>query len=299
MGIVGPVILTFVGYGELSTAWAGALAGRADLEVRVHSRPHPEAAVREERARAAGIDLRGDLAGAVAGADVVLGCVPSRAAAEVARTCLPHLEPGSLYVDPAPAPPKEKRALAAEMGTRGVDYADVALMGTVVMSGLELPMVAAGPGAERWSRVGGELGMRVTPIAGEAGRATAIKLIRSVYMKGRDALVLEMLVAARRHGVEDDVIRSIAGPGEAVAFDALADRVMGALSVHAERRADELAEAAGELQAVGLEPLVTRAAEARLRWLAGLDLGPAGERRDDAARAVLDAIEKSADPPPS
>lgn len=279
--MIGAVILTFVGRGELTASWAGALAGRDGLEVRIHSRRRADAPA----------GVHHDLPAALSGADVVLACVPSRAAVEVARACLPHLGAGSLYVDPAPAAPAAKRALAAEMGGRGVDYADAALMGTVVMSGLELPMLASGPGAARWAEVGAALGMRVRAIDGAAGRATAVKLIRSVYMKGRDALVLEMLVAARRHGVEDEVIRSIAGPGERVAFDALADRVLGALSVHAGRRADELAEAARRLEEVGVEPLVTAAAEARLRWMAQLDLGPAGERREDAAGAVLDAIE--------
>jgi 3-hydroxyisobutyrate dehydrogenase-like beta-hydroxyacid dehydrogenase len=251
--------------------------------------------IRSRRGADAAAGVVSDLAAAVSGADVVLGCVPSRAAADVARACLPHLAAGSLYADPAPAAPAVKRALAGEMAARRVDYVDLALVGTVVASGLELPMLAAGPGAERWALAGAELGMRVTPIEGAAGRATAIKLIRSVYMKGRDALVLEMLVAARRHGVEDEVIRSIAGPGERVAFDALADRVMGALSVHAGRRADELAEAAHELAAVGVEPLVTLAAQARLRWMAQLELGALRDARTDAARAVLDAIEASAE----
>jgi hypothetical protein len=110
-------------------------------------------------------------------------------------------------------------------------------------------------------------------------------------MKGRDALIVEMLVAARRHGVERDVIRSIAGPGEGVPFEALADRVMGALSAHAARRADELAGSARQLDAVGVEPLVTRAAERRLRWMADLGLRDRAEGREDAAETVLDAIE--------
>ncbi|HEY3764681.1 MAG TPA: DUF1932 domain-containing protein [Gaiellales bacterium] len=286
------MILTFVGFGELTASWAGALGRRADVEVRVYARPRADRAGDRERsahAEAAGLGLRGDLAGAIAGAGVVLACVPSHAAAAVADACIAHLAEGALYVDPAPADPAVKRALAARMQERGIDYVDAALLGTVVASGLELPTTVSGPGAARWAQIGAGLGMRITPIEGDAGRATAIKLVRSVYMKGRDALVLEMLVAARRHGIEREVIRSIAGPGEGVPFEALADRVMGALTVHAGRRADELGASARELDAVGVEPIVTRAAERRLRWMAALELG-AGERDDDAAR-VLDAID--------
>jgi len=292
------VILTFVGFGELTAVWVEGLRGRPGLEVRVYARPRPDSASARElrdRAHDAGIELHRDMAGALAGADVVLACVPSHSAVEVAEACMRDLAAGTLYVDPTPADPETKRALSRRMHEREIAYVDVALLGTVVVSGLELPMIAAGPGAARWTDVGSGLGMRISPIEGEAGRATAIKLIRSVYMKGRDALVLEMLVAARRLGVERDVIRSIAGPGEGVPFEALANRVMGALSVHAARRADELAASARELGAVGVEPLVTLAAERRLRWMADLGLGARVDRREDVAATVLDAIDELSD----
>lgn len=277
------MILTFVGFGEVATAWVEALRTRDDLEVRVYART--------PRDVPPGVHLHTDLAGALAGADVVLACVPASAAVTVAEACMDDVDPGALYVDLAPAEPQAKRALAARMGAHKVMYADVALLGTVVVSGLELPMLAAGPGAEGWAQIGFGLGMRVTAIEGDAGTATTIKLIRSVYMKGRDALVLEMLVAARRCGVEGAVIRSIAGAGEQVPFDALADRVMGALSIHAARRADELVASARELRAAGVEPLVTAAAARRLQWMADLHVDArVGRRRDDVA-SVLDAID--------
>jgi 3-hydroxyisobutyrate dehydrogenase-like beta-hydroxyacid dehydrogenase len=294
------MILTFLGFGELSGAWAGALRPREDLEVRVYARPPRDPAAAQEQARragAAGVELDESLVRAVSGADVVLACVPSHAALEVGSACLEILRPGTVYVDPTPADPETKRALAERMLAHGVAYADVALLGTVVVSGLDLPMIAAGPGAARWAEIGAGLGMRITPIEGDAGRAAAIKLIRSVYMKGRDALVLEMLVAARRHGVEHDVIRSIGGAGERVPFDALADRVMGALSVHAARRADELRASAGQLRTVGVDPLVTEAAERRLRWLADLGVHERLPRRSDVASDVLDAIDELVGPP--
>jgi 3-hydroxyisobutyrate dehydrogenase-like beta-hydroxyacid dehydrogenase len=278
------MIVTFVGFGELAAAWVDGLRGHDGLDVRVY--------VRTRRDAPPGIHLHHDLAAALAGSGVVLACVPASAALAVAEACLEAIEPGALYVDLAPADPSEKRLLARRMAERDVEYVDAALLGTVVVSGLELPMLAAGPGAERWAQIGSGLGMRITLIPGDAGSATEIKLIRSVYMKGRDALVLEMLVAARRQGVEREVIASIGGAGERVPFEALADRVMGALSVHAGRRADELAASARQLQAAGVEPLVTEAAAQRLRWLAGLGVHEHVTGRHDDAAGVLDAIDE-------
>jgi len=116
-------------------------------------------------------------------------------------------------------------------------------------------------------------------------------------MKGRDALVLEMLMAARRHGVHDAVLASIGGPAEQVPFPSLAERVMCSLAVYAERRADELADAASLLQEVGVNPLMTQAGESRLRLFAesGLRERFRGERPHDLSEVLssLDALESA------
>jgi len=71
---------------------------------------------------------------------------------------------------------------------------------------------------------------------------------------------------------------------------------MGALSVHAARRADELAASARQLRAAGVEPLVTEAAAQRLRWMAGLGVHEHVAGRHDDAAGVLDAIDERTPP---
>jgi 3-hydroxyisobutyrate dehydrogenase-like beta-hydroxyacid dehydrogenase len=132
------------------------------------------------------------------------------------------------------------------------------------------------------------------PTAGDAAR---VKLIRSVYMKGRDALLVEMLTTARRCGLDARVVDSIArAPGEQVPFEQLVERVMPALVRHAGRRADELANASAEVERSGLEPTMTTAAERRLRWMASLtqiaDLG--ARPRPPAAGDVITALADAA-----
>jgi 3-hydroxyisobutyrate dehydrogenase-like beta-hydroxyacid dehydrogenase len=156
-------------------------------------------------------------------------------------------------------------------------------------------MLAAGGGAAEWQRQAAAVGLKVTSMAGGAGDAALVKLLRSVYMKGRDALVLEMVLAARRHGVQDAVLSSIGGPGEQVPFPSLAERVVCSLAVYAGRRADELADAASLVREVGVEPLMAQAGEDRLRRLAqtGLSAHFGGERPHDLAEVMtcLEALD--------
>jgi len=132
----------------------------------------------------------------------------------------------------------------------------------------------------------------VTVLPGPPGQASRVKLLRSVYMKGRDALVMEMLLAARVHGIERAVVESIQGAGERVPFPQIADRIVCAMAVHAGRRADELAMSAQLLRSSAVEPIVTEAGSERLRWIAELGLREHfGGQRPADPEVVLDAID--------
>ena len=187
---------------------------------------------------------------------------------------------------PAPLAPSAKEE-AAELF--GAGYVDAAVLGTVEIDGARVPIAAAGPGARRFVELAAPLGLQVSFVDGPAGHASLVKLLRSVYMKGRDALILEMLLAARRHGLERTVIESIRGGGEQVPFPDLAERVMGSLALYAGRRSDELAASADVLTAAGVEPIVTSAGAERLRLLAELDLAEHSAQRR-AATSDLEAV---------
>jgi len=245
--------------------------------------------------RSAGVQGAGSIADALAGADTVIAAVPGSAGREVAEACARHLRHGQLYVDPGSSLPAAKGDMAELVGRSGAEYVDVAVLGTVVTAGAQVPMLAAGPGAARWRDEGAAAGLHITAIDGAAGDAALIKLLRTVYMKGRDALVLELLLAARRYGVHQAVLESIGGAGEQVPFPKLAERVMCSLAVYAERRADELADAASLVRDAGVEPLMAEAGESRLRQLAqsGLAARFGGERPHDLTEvlATLEALD--------
>jgi 3-hydroxyisobutyrate dehydrogenase-like beta-hydroxyacid dehydrogenase len=265
-------MIAFLGFGELGRVLGSAL--KPTFEVRSWSRS------------------RGTLTAALEDAQAVISAVPGSAAESVFSQALPLLSEDTLFVDLTAAAPDVKESAAA----RHALYVDGAVLGTVAASGATVPIVVAGAGAERFRELVSPAGLNVSVVDGDAGTAARLKLVRSVYMKGRDALVLEMMLAARRLGVEDEVARSIAGPGEEVPFAELSERVLRALAVHAGRRASELDSAAALLRELGVDPLVTVAGSARLRWLAerGLRERFGGERPPDG-RATLDAIDEADD----
>jgi 3-hydroxyisobutyrate dehydrogenase-like beta-hydroxyacid dehydrogenase len=207
-----------------------------------------------------------DPATAVAGADVVLSVNAARVAVEAAHSALGALAADALYADLNTAAPALKRELAALVGTQR--FADVALLGPVQAKGISTRALASGPGAQTFAQALGPVGMPVQVVSGQPGDAAAMKLVRSVFMKGLAASAVESMRAAEEAGCADWLADEIAD----VIGRPLLARLLEGSRAHAARRVDEMEAAAELLRELGVEPRVARASA---ELLADLDEGEA------------------------
>ena len=105
--------------------------------------------------------------------------------------------------------------------------------------------------------------MPVEVVGSEPGDAAGLKLVRSVFMKGLAASVLESVEAAKRRGAEPWLRGEIAD----VIGEPLLERLVSGTVTHAARRLDEMEAAAAYLEELGVEPRISRAAA---EWLEAL-----------------------------
>jgi 3-hydroxyisobutyrate dehydrogenase-like beta-hydroxyacid dehydrogenase len=108
----------------------------------------------------------------------------------------------------------------------------------------------------------------------EPGAAAALKLLRSVFMKGIAAAALESLAAARAAGHEEWLHAEIAAV-LAQADEGLLERLLSGSRKHAIRRVHEMEAARDMLADLGVAP---RVCEAAAGWLS--------ELRDEERRAA-------------
>jgi 3-hydroxyisobutyrate dehydrogenase-like beta-hydroxyacid dehydrogenase len=210
-----------------------------------------------------GVERSSSAAEAVAHAEVVLSVNAQAVAVSVARSVAGSLTPAHLYADLNTTSAEVKREVAEAIASSGAAFVDVALLSPVPGNGLRTPCLVSGAGAERFAEILGALGMPVESIGGLPGDAATRKLLRSVFMKGLAAAVIESLSAAERAGCEPwlrDQIASVLDPS-------LVDRLVEGSKQHARRRIDEMDAAAAVVAELGLEPHVAQAAAAVLRSL--------------------------------
>lgn len=257
------VAISLIGFGEAAQAFAGG----AGWSARGY-----DIADREADFARFGVRATRDNAGALAGAPLVLGLVTAASALAAARDAVPHLATGALWCDMNSVAPATKRAAAAVIDAAGGRYVDCAVMAPVHPLRRDVPILLAGPhaaaGAEALAAAGFSA---VSVVAGPVGSAAAIKMVRSVMVKGIEALTAECLLAAHRAGVTDEVLASL-GPDWAAKADYNLDRMLA----HGTRRADEMDEVVATLTDLGIDPLMSRGTASRQRALGAIGSPPPG-----------------------
>lgn len=211
---------------------------------------------------------------ALSGVSLALSLVTADAALSAARASVKHITKGTLWCDMNSVAPETKQAAARAIESAGGRYVDVAVMSPVNPARLATPLLVSGPHAAAAITALAALGFsNMRAVGDEVGRASTIKMLRSVMYKGVEALTAECLIACEKAGVTDEVLGSF-GHDWASSADYRLDRMM----VHGLRRSAEMAEVVKTLETLGIDPVMTRGTVRRQAAIGALGIKepPAG-----------------------
>ena len=245
--------LALIGFGEAGLTFARAghwgEAGRA-FDVDEARRP---------LMAECGIEVAQTAWEALAGAQIVLSLVTAESALEVAQECAQYLGKGAVWCDMNSVAPGTKREAAKAIEAAGGQYVDVAVMAPVDPARLDVPLLLSGTEAEQALELLNRLGFGNKRIVGaDVGRASAIKMIRSIMVKGIEALTWECAAAAEEAGVFEEVMASLDASEKQVPWAGKTAYNRERMETHGLRRAAEMEEVAKTLLDLGIEPVMTR-----------------------------------------
>jgi 3-hydroxyisobutyrate dehydrogenase-like beta-hydroxyacid dehydrogenase len=208
-------------------------------------------------------------------AEAALSLVTADQALAAAQAGAPHILPGTLWLDMNSVAPETKRMAAASIAATGGRYVDIAVMAPVHPAGRDVPLLVCGPHADAAIELLGAIGFtRVRRVDGTIGAASAIKMIRSVMVKGIEALTAECMLAAEAAGVRDEVLASLDASERARPWDERAAYNLDRMMVHGLRRAAEMEEVVKTLESLGTGSVMARGTVERQRALGSLGLAP-------------------------
>ncbi|HEX2114304.1 MAG TPA: DUF1932 domain-containing protein [Alphaproteobacteria bacterium] len=296
-----PRRIALIGFGEVGTTLAAGLIATGRHDVSAYDILMDDAtrgAAMRDKAQAMKVEACGSAAEAAAGATIVISAVTAASSRSVAEAAAAFLRAGQFFLDLNSVSPETKRASAATVERSGAHYVETAVMGPIAPQGLRVPMLLGGRRAAALKALLDPAGMTLEVAAVEIGRASAIKMCRSIMIKGLEALAVECLLAARHYGVEDNVIASLE-KSYPIGWEKQAGYLIGRIIQHGRRRAAEMREAADTVAEIGLTPLMASAVAARQDWVADqVTANPTLKATAESAwRETLDRIDPAVTAP--
>lgn len=291
--------IALIGFGEVGRILSGNLGDSRVPEIAVYDIAFADAKCGASRAASsAPVLVCGSAPEAAQGAELIISAVTAAATKDAARSVVFGLAPGAYFLDLNSASPGTKRAAAAVIEGGGGRYVEAAVMTPIAPKGIGSSMLFGGPSARAFLERASYLGLNARIISEDVGRASAVKMCRSILIKGMETLLMESMLTARRNGVEKEVLASLSDLLPHPDWQGHARYMISRSLIHGKRRAEEVREAARTVREAGVAPVMTPAIAEREDWAAAQKalLPPAILDKGDLAQLIdaLIAVEASA-----
>ncbi|MCY3824259.1 MAG: DUF1932 domain-containing protein [Nitrospinae bacterium] len=297
MNLEHPPTICVLGFGMAGRPIARGLAEAGVAKVHVWKRP-PWRPEHLDASTHPSIRMTQSMEEALEGADLVLSLVTPESALDTARSASPFIR-DAVYLDLNTTTPEAKKEIGRVIEAGGGRPVDGAICNPAEVYGHEVLTLISGSEARRLSEAMARHGMQLQVLSERVGDASALKVVRSVFTKGLMMTFLESIEAARRCGLVEELLESIAGTVEGLPLRDLALSLAGTSLIAAERRAQEMEGVVSTLESLGMDSHISAAALEKFHWLKGFDFHEElGGVPPESVEAMLGALGKIFDASP-
>ena len=293
----------FVGYGEVGKIFSAGLKGQGGVKSSSawDLKFVDEAIGDSEIAYAAAADIASQpsMRALCAQCDLIISAVTASNTFAVAQEAAQYIRPGAIFLDLNSASPGTKQRSGAAIDGAGGRYVEAGVMTSVPPYGIKVPMLLGGAMAGELARILQGWGMNATVVSERLGVASAIKMSRSVMIKGLEALVIESYATARQYGVEEHVLPTLQETFPSIDWSRQGAYFFSRVVQHGKRRAEEMREAANTVREAGFEPFMASAIADKQQWVADcakagiFDGLPKDARWEDYADRLIEARKRT------
>ncbi|HSF64582.1 MAG TPA: DUF1932 domain-containing protein [Paracoccaceae bacterium] len=282
--------IAFIGFGEAARAFTHSLRGAHPMRVAAYDILIHGDGADGLRAAADALDVQicDSAVEAVQDAALIFSAVTAAQSLIALQPLAGALRAGQTVIDINSVSPARKLASARLIRAQGAGYLDMAVMAPVYPAGHRTPVLVAGDLDLMRSWLA-RLDFRFDEAGTNPGDATAVKMVRSLFVKGLEAITVQTLAAAAASGCHDRILASLAKSFPGLGWPDFAAYEFERVITHGRRRAEELREVAATMDDLGLAEaaaLATSIADAQDR-VAG---APLGATPAETAAAVARAI---------
>jgi 3-hydroxyisobutyrate dehydrogenase-like beta-hydroxyacid dehydrogenase len=278
----------FIGFGEVGSTFSGVFVEH-DIKVRIYDVLQEESKGEEiirSRIPSPEIELT-QLSDLVESSDVIFSTVTTQVALDVAISVEKHLSPNKTYIDLNSTSPVVKRDIGKIIDRAGAEYIEGAILGAVGASGESTRILLSGHTAKEVATILKSSGLNTTFFSQEIGKASQFKMLRSIFSKGVEALLLEMMVAGYRAEIDQELWRDINSFMDSHPFEDIASNWISSHGVAYERRYFEMIQVVETVQDLGVNPLMSSATVSLFKRSMDTELGNYFKKKPDNHMKVI------------
>ncbi len=289
---MGSIRISVIGFGEVGACFSKALRSKG-AELRAYDSLLERAESDKIKSRMAEAGAQsGSLAEVVQAAEFVLSTVTTQHAASVAEACVPLLRPGQFFVDLNSTSPATKVQIGRILQPSDCDFVEGAILGAVGATGADTRILAGGEKGARAAELLSRYGLNVSYYSPEIGKASTFKMLRSIFSKGLETLLLELLIAGKRAGIDADLWADITDFMGKKSFAAIGENWIQTHAVAYERRYHEMVQVIETMREIGIEPIMSDATTSFFKRSLALHLDSAFSEKPKSFKAVVEHMEE-------
>jgi len=273
----------FIGFGEVGRTFSCAMKARG-VEVYYY-----DVVEKEQAVGVTPLPLR-EL---VFRCEMLLSTVATHVAVAAAEAAAQYLTPRNTYADMNSTSASVKRRIAEIVTASKADFVEGAILSAVGEAGAGASILVGGERAQAFAQRMNQLGLiNVKYFSPRIGEASQVKMLRSIFSKGVECLLLEMLIAGRRAGVGEHLWEDVVGFMTKHPFQGIAENWIKTHPGACERRYHEMEQVLETLKELDVEPVMTQGTTNFLKRSAESGLGSRFAKRPDTFWDVPEELDK-------
>ena len=230
------------------------------------------------------------LAEVLAASNYILSVVTPQSCREVADDVSRSLHGHQVFIDLTSTAPAVKRMIGATVTNSGAKFVEGVILGAVRLFTSPI-ILLGGPTGDSVALVLQQYGLAARFYSPEIGRASAFKMLRSIFSKGMEAVLVETLVAACRAGLLDEIWEEIRTTLSTGNVEDTLETWIRSHACSAQRRSHEMQEVSQFLEEIGIQPVLPRAFGQIFARSLGLGVSDAFPQEPESFREVIEYLE--------
>lgn len=290
---MGITSIGFIGFGEVGSIFSDAMGknGAAILVYDSLLTSEKGAKIIYNRVEGRG-KICGTIGELVTESEFILATVTTQSSRDVAKEAVKYLKPGQMYIDLNSTSPQAKVELAEIISPSGADFVEGAILGAVGATGADTRLLTAGEKGNQAAALLTHFGLNAAFYSMEIGNAAMFKMLRGIFSKGLEALILEVLIAGKSASIEQDLWEDIVNFMTDNPFEKVASNWVQSHAVAYERRYWEVTQIVETMQELGVDPIMASATETLFKRSLSLDLAEAFPQKPDSYKEVIDYLSR-------